>query len=86
MKRILPKLYPEGYSAPSTDAYQAAQQEFLKQQIAFSLLLEKIDPELRMHFLQIMDSYRDLLALENMELFQEGFRQGAKLMLEIWHK
>ena len=48
--------------------------------------LKVLEPPLDKRFVEIMDEQLDTLPLEMPEMFIDGFRLGARMMIEIYQK
>lgn len=89
MKSILLELF-QGEITP-LERYAATLKEYkeqwdntLKSENSF---VKKLDDPLRAEFEKLMDDHFDLIPLEMSDVFVEGFRIGARIMLEsLWDK
>lgn len=89
MKSILLELF-QGEIAP-LDRYETNLKEYkeqwdnmLKNENSF---VKKLDDPLREEFEKLMDDHIDLIPFEMSDIFVEGFRIGARIMLEsLWDK
>lgn len=89
MKSILLELF-QGEIAP-LDRYKVTLKEYREQwenTMKFeNSFVKKLDGPLRAEFEKLMDDHFDLFPLEMSDIFAEGFRIGARLMLEsLWDK
>lgn len=89
MKSILLRLY-DGEIFPSeqirvtTEEYQAMRQKHYEHYEDFSKQLKAVNPSLDERFLQIMDEQLDSVPLEIATTFIEGFRLGARMIIEVY--
>lgn len=87
MSEILQKLY-NGEIFPA-DQYNKILEEkkiMRERQIEnYDTFLKKLDSPLDEEFIKIMDEQLDTVPLDFFEMFSNGFKLGAKLMLEILH-
>lgn len=89
MKSILLKLY-QGELFPSeqinvkTEEYQAMRRKHFKHYEDFSAQLKALNPPLDETFISIMDEQLDAVPLEVAGTFIEGFRLGARMIIEIY--
>lgn len=91
MKSILLKLYggeifPAEQYYPRTEEYRALRKNYYQHYGAFVEQLKKLDPPLDETFHQIVDEEFDTLPIEMSEMFLDGFRLGARMMIEIYQK
>lgn len=52
----------------------------------FSAELGQVDQKLKERFLQIMDDHVTTAPFEAYEMFEDGFRLGAKMMIAIYQE
>ena len=57
--------------------YRQHYQDFIKK-------IENIEPQLKEQFIKILDEQLDFFPLDTSEMFIDGFRLGARMMLEIF--
>ena len=69
------RIFVPGYDMAVAEHYE----DFVKQ-------LKVLEPPLDKHFVEIMDEQLDTLPLEMSEMFIDGFRLGARMMIEIYQK
>lgn len=89
MKSILLELF-QGEIAP-LDRHKALLKEYREQwentMKSENSFVKKLDEPLRAEFEQLMDDHFDLIPLEMSDVFAEGFRIGARMMVEsLWDK
>lgn len=87
MKSILLELF-QGEIAP-LDRYKVLLKEYMEQwentMKSENSFVKKLDEPLREEFEQLMDDHFDLIPLEMSDVFAEGFRIGARMMVEsLW--
>lgn len=87
MKSILLELF-QGEIAP-LDRYKVLLKEYKEQwentMKSENSFVKKLDEPLREEFEQLMDDHFDLISLEMSDVFAEGFRIGARMMVEsLW--
>lgn len=73
-------------STPKTEEYRKLRQEHYKHYEDFVKQLKVLEPPLDKRFVEIMDEQLDTLPLEMPEMFIDGFRLGARMMIEIYQK
>lgn len=91
MKSLLLQLYdgevfPAEQYTPKTEEYRKLRQEHYKHYEDFVKQLKVLEPPLDKRFVEIMDEQLDTLPLEMSEMFIDGFRLGARMMIEIYQK
>lgn len=74
------EIYPAEQYQLATPEYKAAQK---KQLLLYEAFLEKLDKPLVREFEHILDAQLDTLSLELSAMFIDGFRLGAKMMIEV---
>lgn len=80
MQLYLGKICPVNQYTPILEEYK----ELRKKQFAhYESFVKKLESPLDEEFLRIMDEQMDTLPYEFSEMFIEGFRLGARMMLEI---
>lgn len=88
MKNILSLLYqgkisPIEQYAPKSEEYRKAHQAHLHHYDDFIETLASLNPPLDKRFVEIMEEQSALIPYEFSEMFIDGFRMGAKMMMEI---
>ena len=91
MRTILQQLYdgdvfPAEQFYPKTEQYKVIRKQHFNRYQEFNAKLETIDPALSNEFVQIMDEQLDTVPIEFSEMFIEGFRLGAKIVVEVYAK
>ncbi|HJC23705.1 MAG TPA: hypothetical protein H9761_08385 [Candidatus Eisenbergiella merdavium] len=86
MESILQQLYegkisPAEQYRPRTEEHREAVERILKSRGEFARALKETDQALYEKFLRIMEE--DDLSFETGEMFIDGFKLGARMMLEI---
>ena len=71
---------------PKIEEYRKLRQQHYKHYEDFVKQLKVLEPPLDKHFVEIMDEQLDTLPLEMSEMFIDGFRLGARMMIEIYQK
>ena len=89
MKSILLRLYDgEFYPAEQfnlkTEEYRSLRQKQYQHYEDFIEKLKSLDPPLHEKFIDIMDEQLDTVPLELSGTFLDGFRLGARMMIEIY--
>lgn len=89
LKSILLELF-QGEIAP-LDRYKVILKEYKEQwentMKSENSFVKKLDEPLREEFEKLMDDHFDLIPLEMSDVFAEGFRIGARMMVEsLWDK
>ena len=89
MKSILLRLYDgEIYPAEQfnldTEEYRSMRQAHQQHYEDFIEQLKSLDPPLDEKFIHIMDEQLDEVPLERSGTFLEGFRLGARIMIEVY--
>ena len=89
LKSILLELF-QGEIAP-LDRYKVILKEYKEQwentMKSENSFVKKLDEPLREEFEKLMDDHFDLIPLEMSDVFAEGFRIGARMMVEsLWGK
>lgn len=75
------EIYPAEQYRPTTKDYKVAYQEYNKRYDDF---IAKIGSPFDKEFERIMEEYRNTFSMELSKMFIEGFRLGAKLVIEIF--
>lgn len=89
MKNILLQLYdgelnPSEFYSPILEAHKKARLSNRKNYELFSAMLGEIDQNLKEQFLEVMDNEIITAPFEACEMFVDGFRMGAKMMVEVF--
>lgn len=89
MKNILSALYdgkifPAEQYSPRSEEYRKIHQEHYRHYEDFMETLSKLDPPLDKPFIQIMEEQLDVIPYEFSEMFIDGFRLGARIMIDIF--
>ena len=89
MKRILLRLYDgeichEEKCNLKTEEYRSMRQAHYQHYEDFIEQLKSLDPPLHKKFIHIMDEQLDEVPLELSGTFLEGFRLGARIMIEVY--
>ena len=87
MKSVLSALYdgelhPAEQYTPQIKEYWEIRQRNRRHYRDFTESLRKLNPPLDKRFIQILDEQIDELPYELSQMFADGFRLGARLMLE----
>lgn len=80
------ELYPAEQYIPKTEEYRRLRQEHCKRYTDFINQLKTLETPLDEKFIEIMNGPLDTLPLEMSEMFIDGFRLGARMMIEIFQK
>jgi hypothetical protein len=75
------EIYPAEQYRPMIEEYTVLRK---KQYQKYEDFIKKIGSPLDEEFIQIMDQQLDMFPLELSETFLDGFRLGAKMMIEIF--
>lgn len=89
MKSILTELYegrifPAEQYSPRSEEYRKIHQEHYQHYDDFIETLSKVNPPLDKRFIEIMDEQLDVIPYEFSEMFIDGFRLGARIMIDIF--
>ena len=89
MKSILSELYegkifPAEQYSPRSEEYRKIYQEHYQHYDDFIETLSKVNPPLDKKFIEIMDEQLDVIPYEFSEMFIDGFRLGARIMIDIF--
>nr|WP_300826088.1 DUF6809 family protein [uncultured Schaedlerella sp.] len=89
MKNILSELYegkifPAEQYSPRSEEYRKIYQEHYQHYDDFIETLSKVNPPLDKKFIEIMDEQLDVIPYEFSEMFIDGFRLGARIMIDIF--
>lgn len=80
------ELLPSEICRPKTEEYKRAVHSQIQRQSDFAKRLRKCDPKLEEEFWEIVEEKIDNIPCEMETVFKEGFRMGAKIILEIFEK
>ena len=91
MSNLIYRLYsgeyiPAEQFRPRIEAYQELQRRSCAEQGDFTSKLNAVNPDLTRQFVDIVDILTSKYPLESAEVFCQGFRMGAQLMLEVLGK
>lgn len=75
------EIYPAEQYRPVTEEYRAILNERL---IDYQNFIKKLDSSLADEFKRIMDEQLDHVHIEHSQMFIDGFRLGAKMIIEIY--
>ena len=89
MKSILSALYegkifPAEQYSPRSEEYRKIYQENYRHYDDFVETLSKLNPPLDKRFIEIMDEQLDVIPYEFSEMFIDGFRLCARIMMDIF--
>ena len=89
MRVILQQLFdgdicPAEQFYPKTKEYKAMRKKHCIHCENFIKKLEALKPSLSKEFIQIMDEQLDIVSFEFSDMFIEGFRLGARIVIEIY--
>ena len=89
MKSLLLKLYdgevfPVEQYTSRTEVYRKMCQEHYKHYDEFIKQLKLLEPPLTKRFIEIMDEQLDTVSIEMSEMFIDGFRLGARMVIKIY--
>ncbi len=89
MKSILSELYegkifPAEQYSPRSEEYRQIHQSHYKHYENFIETLSKLEPPLDKQFIKIMEEQLDVIPYEFSEMFIDGFRLGARIMIDIF--
>ena len=89
MKSILSDLYngnifPAEQYATRSEEYRQIYQKNYQHYEDFIETLSKTNPPLEKRFIEIMDEQLDVIPYEFSEMFIDGFRLGARIMMDIF--
>lgn len=87
MSKILEDLYnglidPAEHHSDRISEYEAILKE---QSTHYNDFIKKLDPSLAQEFMNIMDEQINTVPFELSEAFTDGFRLGAKMMIEVFN-
>ena len=89
MDKILQQLYngeisPVEQYRPLMKEYQELRKKQYTHYVDFEKELERLQPPLHERFIKIMDEQLTTVPLELSQMFIDGFRLGAKMMIEVF--
>lgn len=89
MEQVLQALYngdisPLDQYRPRTEEYNELRRKYWRQNDQFMQALSQLDEGLAQEFDQLLDKQFEVVPLEMSEMFIDGFRLGARLMLEVF--
>ncbi|MBS5065750.1 MAG: hypothetical protein KHZ58_18510 [Hungatella hathewayi] len=89
MKSILQQLYegelhPSEQYCPQIEEYKIIRQKQYQHYEDFIHTLNSFDTSLQSQFVRIMDEQLETVPYEFSQMFIEGFRLGARMMIEIY--
>lgn len=74
------EIFPAEQYRPVLEEYKAMRKKHMEN---YDNFVEKLDSSLKMEFISIMDEQLDTLPLDFYQMFSDGFKLGAKLMIEV---
>lgn len=74
------EIYPAEQYRPILEEYKAMRKKHMEN---YDNFVEKLDSSLKMEFISIMDEQLDTLPLDFYQMFSDGFKLGAKMMIEV---
>lgn len=80
------KLYPSEQYYPEIEAVKKIRERNHKNYEDFIKQLELLNPALVEQFENILDEQLDTAPFETYQMFADGFRLGARLIVEIFNK
>ncbi len=91
MKNILEQLYdgeifPAEQYSPQEREYRKIYREHYSHYEDFIETLSRLEPPLDKRFIEIMDEQLDEIPYEFFGMFIDGFRLGARIMVEIFRQ
>ena len=78
------KIFPAEQYSPRSEEYRKIYQEHYQHYDDFIETLSKATPPLDKRFIKIMDEQLDVIPYEFSEMFIDGFRLGARIMIDIF--
>lgn len=78
------EIYPAEQYRPKTEENRGLYRESYQKYNEFVEKLNSLDPDLNQKFIEILDSQFDVLPIEMSEMFIDGFKLGARLMIELY--
>lgn len=79
------KLYPAEQYAPKSKEYQTISHEYSRHCHDFSDALAELDPPMANQFEKILEEQNETMSYELSEMFIDGFRLGARIMIDVFH-
>lgn len=80
------KIFPAEQYRPLLEEYRKLRQAHYKHYEEFILELKKLDNSLSKRFIDIMDEQLDTFPYDTSSMFIDGFRLGARMMIEIFEE
>lgn len=77
------EIYPCEQYRPVLEEYKAMRKKHMKNYEEF---IKKLAPPLDEEFARIMDEQIDAVPLDLFQMFTDGFRLGARMMIEIFEE
>ena len=74
------EIYPAEQYRPVLEEYKVMRKKHMEN---YDNFVEKLDSSLKMEFISIMDEQLDTLPLDFYQMFSDGFKLGAKMMIEV---
>lgn len=89
MKSVLMELYdgrvyPAEQFFPRSKEHKALLDRYCRHADEFTEKLSRLSPPRDEEFTKVMDEYMDLISADLAEMFVDGFRLGARLMIEVF--
>lgn len=78
------EIYPAEQFLPLMEEYKELRKKQYTHYADFTKELEQLQPPLYERFIKIMDEQLDTVPLEMSQMFIDGFRLGAKMMIEVF--
>ncbi len=78
------KIFPAEQYTPKTKEYYEIHQRNYQHYEDFIDQLGKLNPPLDKLFMEIMDEQLDVIPIELSEMFIDGFRLGARMMIDVF--
>lgn len=78
------EIYPAEQYLPLMEEYKKLRKEQYQHYDDFVQELNKLSTPLGNRFIKIMDEQLDTVPLEFSEMFIDGFRMGARMMIEVF--
>ena len=80
------RIFPEEQFSPKDKEYKEIVHSSNRHVDAFLETLRKLDPPLDQKYIEIADEQLDMVPYEFSCMFIEGFRLGAKIMVEVFQE
>ena len=77
-------IFPAEQYSPRSEEYSKIHQRNYHHYDNFIVTLSKLEPPLDIQFIKIMDDQLDVIPYEFSEMFTDGFRLGARIMIDIF--